>query len=332
MAGHDIIVIGASAGGIETITYLLHGIPRELPASIFVVVHLRAGTPNVLPLILGRATVLPTLAPRDGDLIEPGSVYVCVPNHHLTIERGHVRVSRGPKENNTRPAIDPLFRSAAYAYGPRVIGVVLSGTLDDGTAGLVEIKQRGGVSVVQDPDEALYGDMPRNAIEHAPVDYVVRLSDMTSLLPQLVNSPAPDEENFPVSERLEIESKIAERGVQSLEEMSRLGKPSTLTCPDCGGTLWEIEHGDLLRFRCHVGHAFSAETLQSQQNDSVEYTLWAALRALDESIALSHQVAARAREHNRESVASKFEERAREAESDAQALRSMLVKDKITLG
>ncbi len=332
MAGHDIIVIGASAGGIETITDLLHGMPRDLPASIFVVVHLRAGSPNVLPHILGRATVLPTLSPRDGDLIHPGRVYVCVPNQHLIVERGHVRLSRGPKENNVRPAIDPLFRSAAYSYGPRVIGVVLSGTLDDGTAGLIAIKKRGGISIVQDPDEALYGDMPRNAIEHAPVDYVVPLSRMAPLLAELAKIPSADEKNFPVPERLEIESKIAERGVDSLEEMAKLGKPSTLTCPDCGGTLWEIENGELLRFRCHVGHAFSAETLQSEQSDSVEYTLWSALRALDESIALSRQVASHAREHNRETIADRFEERAREAESNAASLRKMLVNDKFTMG
>jgi two-component system chemotaxis response regulator CheB len=139
-----------------------------------------------------------------------------------------------------------------------VIGVILSGALDDGTAGLLAIKQRGGIAVVQDPDEAFYSDMPRNAIEHAPVDYVVRISEMAPLLVQLAEMPAPDEMKFPVPESLAIESKIAEDGVQSLEEMKKLGKPSTFTCPDCGGTLWEMENGGLLRFRCHVGHAFSA--------------------------------------------------------------------------
>jgi two-component system chemotaxis response regulator CheB len=212
MAGHDIIVVGASAGGIEAITDLFHDLPRDLPASIFVVVHIRAGTPNVLAQILGRATVLPTISPKNGDPIEPGRIYVCLPNYHLMIERGHVRLSRGPKENNTRPSIDPLFRSAAYSYGPRVIGVVLSGTLDDGTAGLLAIKKRGGIAVVQNPKEALYGDMPRNAIEHASVDYVVRISEMAPLLIQLVNTPASDEMNFPIPEPLAVESRIAERG------------------------------------------------------------------------------------------------------------------------
>jgi two-component system chemotaxis response regulator CheB len=180
--GHDIITIGASAGGVEAFKKIVHELPPALQAAIFVVLHISPEGPSVLPDILNRAGPLPALHPRDGDKIQLGKIYIAPPDHHLLIRRGHIHLFRGPKENNVRPAIDPLFRTAARAYGPRVIGVVLTGVLDDGTAGLLAIKARGGITVVQDPDDALFSGMPESAMKYADVDHCLPLAFLSPLL------------------------------------------------------------------------------------------------------------------------------------------------------
>ena len=291
MPGHDVIVAGASAGGMEALQVLVAGLPAHLPAALFVVWHMPPHSFGVLPDVLDRAGPLPAAHARDGEPIAPGRVYVAPPDRHLLLEPGHVRLTRGPKENHFRPAIDPLFRSAAVTSGPRVIGVVLSGLLDDGTAGLWAIKDRGGLAVVQEPEEALFPAMPRSALEYVAVDHRRPAAELGPLLAQLVRLPALDEGGTPVSEELYIEHRIAmadnalERGV------TKLGTPSLYTCPECAGVLIQL-HGDgPLRFRCHTGHAFSADALVAQAAESIEEHLWNVVRTMDEHLLLLRQIA-----------------------------------------
>src|SRR5690349_180578 len=189
MPGHDIIVTRASAGGVEALRAVVAVLPADLPAAVFVVLHIPAQSPSMMPSILSRAGPLPAAHPTDGEPIRPGHIYVAPPDCHLLIDHERVRGVRGPRENRTRPAVDPLFRTAARAYGPRVVAVVLTGTLDDGTAGLQAVKQRGGLAVVQDPRDAMYAGMPRSALQHTPVDYVVPLSEIGPLISRLVREP-----------------------------------------------------------------------------------------------------------------------------------------------
>jgi two-component system chemotaxis response regulator CheB len=324
LAGHDIIVVGASAGGVEALQMLVAGLPADLPAAVFVVLHMSAGAPSLLPRILDRAGPLSAAAAVDNAPIMPGHIYVSVPDHHLLIERGRVCLVRGPKENRARPAVDPLFRSAARDYGPRVIGVVLTGALDDGTSGLQAIKARGGLAVVQDPAEALYSGMPHSAKENVAVDYCMPLAEIPALLARLAAEPAPDESVYPVPPNLDLEVRIAELDMEPLNNGEVPGTPSVFACPECHGTLWEIQDGKLLRFRCRVGHAYSAESMLAEHDDALETALWSALRALEESIALAKRMAASARERNHPLLMTRYEQKARAQEQHARLLREML--------
>lgn len=324
MSRHDIIVIGASAGGVEALKELVSGLPPDFPVAVFVVLHIPAQSPSVLPSILRRVGALEAIQPGDGDAIQPGRIYVAPPDHHLLVQDGYVRIVRGPRENRHRPAADPLFRSAAHAYGPRVVGVVLTGMFDDGTAGLLAVKARGGVAIVQDPNEALYPGMPRSALENVKVDYCLPLSGIAARLVQLANEPVEIEGAHAMPEGIEIESKIAQMEESNMGGVEKLGSPSAFTCPECHGTLWELHDGELLRFRCHVGHAFSAESLQAEQAQALETALWSALRALEENVAMAQRMAARARKSNHHLSAARYEERARETEQHAALMRQML--------
>jgi two-component system chemotaxis response regulator CheB len=283
-----------------------------------------ADAPSVLPQILNRAGPLPAAAAVDNAPIVPGRVYVAVPDQHLLVERGRVCLVRGPKENRSRPAVDPLFRSAARDYGPRVVGVVLTGALDDGTSGLQAIKGRGGVAVVQDPAEALYTGMPRSALEHVAVDYCMPLAEIPALLARLAAEPAPDEAAYPVPPNLDLEVRIAELDMEALDRGEVPGTPSVFACPECHGTLWEIQDGNLLRFRCRVGHAYSSESMLADHDESLEAALWSALRALEESTALAKRMAASAREHNHPLLVTRYEQRARAQERHAALVRELL--------
>jgi two-component system chemotaxis response regulator CheB len=252
MAGHDIIVIGASAGGVQALVTLVGSLPQKLAAAIFVVLHIPAESPSLLSDILSRSGPLMAVPAVDCMDIEHRRIYVAPPDQHLLIERGHVRVVRGPRENRHRPAADPLFRSAARVYGPRVVGVILTGALDDGTAGLLTVKRQGGIAVVQDPDEALYPSMPMSALANVAVDYRLPLSKIGPLLVRLAGEQVEENGEHPVSKDMEI--KLEDMDVETLHNDERAGKPSGFSCPECGGVLWEIEDGDLLRFRCRVGH------------------------------------------------------------------------------
>ncbi|MDZ7963612.1 MAG: chemotaxis protein CheB [Nostoc sp. DedSLP03] len=327
MLEHNIIVVGTSAGGVEALTYLVKHLPPDLNAAVIIVLHISSHSKSLLPQILSRAGKLPVFHAQDGEAIVPGGIYVALPDHHLLVEKGYLRLTRGAKENRCRPAIDPLFRSAARTYGQRVIAVLLTGLLDDGTAGLMAVKMRRGVAIVQNPDDALYPDMPRNAIENVKdIDHILPLSDIPSTLVALVNTAMEIQPENPVPNEMEFESKIVQLDLEAIEnESNRPGKPSTFGCPDCGGILWELEEGNLLRFRCRTGHAYSAETLLATQSDKLEDALWIALRALEEKASLSHRMASRMEARN-QTLAARFKEEAHSAKESSAIIREVLLK------
>ena len=322
MSGHGIIVVGASAGGVDALKQLVQGFPAGLPAAVFVVVHVPAHAPSVLPRILSRAGPLPAVHPEDGQEIRPGTIYVAPPDYHLLIKPGRVRLTRGPRENRHRPAVDALFRTAARSYGPQVVGAVLSGVLDDGTAGLGAIKRAGGVAVVQDPDDALYSGMPRSALENVDVDYCLPAAGLAGLLARLASEPAAPASRLDDEEQQEAD--MAEMAPGAMHTPDRPGTPSGFGCPECGGSLWEFHEGELLRFRCRVGHAWTAETLLSEQSDGLESALWSALRALEERSALAARMVERATGRGHAQSAEMFAAQAHDARGHAEVIRRVL--------
>jgi two-component system, chemotaxis family, protein-glutamate methylesterase/glutaminase len=319
----DIVVIGGSAGAIEAVSRVVHGLPGDFPAAVFVIVHFPVSASSVLPRILSRAGPLPASHARDGEPIHQGRVYVAPPDYHMTLQHGTVHLSRGPKENGHRPAVDPLFRSAAQSYGQRVVGVLLSGNLNDGTAGFVSIKQHGGATIVQSPESAAHSSMVRSAMEHTSVDHVAHLEEIPGLLSRLTTQASPSEETIhvmepPADQTVSLdEAAVADRGTQP-------GIPSTMTCPECHGTLWEHREADLVGFRCRVGHAFTEEALLAVQAEQLEAALWTALRALEEHSALSRRLAVRAGSRGHTHTASSFTEQAMDAEHHASTIRTVL--------
>jgi two-component system, chemotaxis family, protein-glutamate methylesterase/glutaminase len=324
MAGRDIVAIGGSAGSIEAVTEVVRGLPPEFPGSVFVVVHFPGSVTSTLPRILSRAGPLPARHARDGESIQPGRIYVAPPDCHLLLTEGHARLTRGPKENGHRPAIDPLFRTAAHCYGPRVVGGVLSGNLNDGTAGLLTIKQCGGVAVVQSLETALYQGMPRSAIDHVAVDHVLSPSAISLLLAQLALQPAEPVKVVPMAEDLGSTDQPDDFALADRHKQP--GVPSTMSCPECHGTLWEVKDEELVRFRCRVGHAYSDEALLVHQAEQLEAALWTALRALEEHSALGRRLAARANSRGHAHSASAFTEQAMSAEHHASVIRVVLDK------
>jgi two-component system, chemotaxis family, protein-glutamate methylesterase/glutaminase len=299
-------------------------LPADLPASLFVVLHVPRHGTSVLPAILRRAGPLPAVHPSDGEPIVHGRIYVAPPDSHLLVGAGRVRLTRGPTENGHRPAIDPLFRSGARAHGPRVVGVILSGTLDDGTAGLATIKACGGVAVVQSPDEALYTGMPTNAIEHVSVDHILPVSAIAALLIELAHQPVSAEPPNPPAD-LEIETDVAALLPEAVHRHDRPGTPSGFACPDCGGVLWELPSEDMVRFRCRTGHAWSMASLITRQATGVEEALWAALRALEENAALARRLEERARQRGNARGARHFREETEAATARAELIRRLLL-------
>ena len=324
MAGRDIVVIGGSAGSIEAVTEVVRGLPPEFPGSVFVVVHFPGSVTSTLPRILSRAGPLTARHARDAEPIETARIYVAPPDCHLLLTEGYARLTRGPKENGHRPAIDPLFRTAAHSYGPRVVGVVLSGNLNDGTAGLLTIKQHGGLAVVQSLETALYQGMPQSAIDHVPVDHVLSPSAISLLLAELVSESAERVKVVPMAEDLDSTEQPDEFALTDRHKQP--GVPSTMTCPECHGTLWEVKDEELVRFRCRVGHAYSDEALLIHQGEQLEAALWTALRALEEHSALGRRLAARANNRGHTHSASAFTEQAMTAEHHASVIRIALDK------
>jgi two-component system chemotaxis response regulator CheB len=259
--------------------------------------------------------------------------YVAPPGFHLLLGRQQVYVVRGPRENNHRPAIDPLFRSAATFFGPRVVAVVLSGVLDDGTAGLFAVKSRGGIAIVQDPKDALFPDMPRNALEAVPVDHCLTKYAIPETIVELTQQqPTSTDRGAAVAQKkdeMEKETDLEALNNVDIDDDSRPGNPSVYGCPDCGGTLWELQDQERLRFRCRVGHAYSADGLLRTQGESLEGALWSAFRILNENAALAQRLSARSRSNNQKAMADKFEAKARVAKEHARLIRDLLLSANI---
>jgi two-component system chemotaxis response regulator CheB len=298
----SIVLIGGSAGSINALKVILNGLPADFPAPVLVVSHI-GSRESILPALLERSAALPVRHAHQGDPVVPGEVLLAPPDLHLTVvregENGHVLLSRGPKENHARPAIDPLFRSAAAAYGPQAIGVVLSGFLDDGTVGLQAIKACGGIAVVQDPADAEAPDMPASALHYAQVDHVCRAQEIAPTLVGLVSrSRAADPARAELAGWIAVENRMLNEG-SIMEELDKIGTQVPLTCPECGGAIWEVRHSHPLRYRCHTGHAFTAAVLSKLQGSEVEEALWAAVRAMHEQEQLFRRLhrAARASGH-----------------------------------
>jgi two-component system chemotaxis response regulator CheB len=316
----DIVVVGASAGGIEALQKLLRGINPGFKGAVFVVCHIHPSSPGLLDRVVGQGARLPVSFGVDGAPIEPGTVRVAPPDLHLVFRGERIHLARGPKQNRTRPAIDPLFRSAARCFGPRVIGAVLSGLLDDGSAGLLEIKRQGGVAMVQEPSDARFPDMPRNALAATEVDYCVPAAEMGSLIARLSMEGTMLDPGT-ISSILELETK-ADAG--ELIPMERLGKPSPYTCPECSGVLWEVDDRHLLRFRCRVGHVFSSKGLETAQKTLSEDALWAAVRALEERASFSRRLSDRYRSAELRDAAEEYEKRADRDQLHASTISDVL--------
>jgi two-component system chemotaxis response regulator CheB len=322
-----IVVVGASAGGVEALIELTKALPGDFPAPIFVTIHIPSDSPSILPVILKRHGRLDAKHPQDGMQYNAGSIYIAPPDHHMLVQKnGTLRVVRGPRENRHRPAIDPLFRSAADVAGPAAIGVILTGTLDDGTAGLIAIKQCGGLAIVQDPEDALYSQMPQSAIENVDVDFVLPLCEIPRKLLETVSSDIGVPSIGPAGrEVMKMENRISAMDPQAMATDDRPGKPSAFSCPDCGGVLWEIEDVNYTRFRCRVGHAFSPESVFSGQNDVLEEAMWTAMKTLEESARLSKRLAAGERGRGHSWMAARFDEREKDARQRAELIRRVLV-------
>jgi two-component system chemotaxis response regulator CheB len=320
--GHDIIVIGASAGGVQALREICKQLPADLPAAVFVVIHTAPTSPGMMPQILDRSGPLPALFAGDGDPIRRGAIFIAPPDRHLLIKDGTMRVTRGPKENGFRPACDPLFRTAARWHGPRVVGVVLSGGLDDGTEGLMFVKQYGGIAIAQDPVEADFPSMPASAIQNVEVDHVLPVKKIAELLVRLAHEPAPPHPEPVAGDGAEMD--VAEMGDASLKTKDLPGNPSPFVCPECGGATWELHKGKLVKYRCHVGHSYTAEGMLARQSEELEAALWQAMRALEENAALRRRMASRSASQW-PSIADSYEKQAEEADHHAEVIRRVLL-------
>ena len=322
MANRDLLAIGTSAGGFEALRFLAGEFSADFPASVLVTIHLSSQFRSELDAILTQAGPLPASFAVDGGRLERSHIYIAPPQRHLIVENGHLRLGSGPRENNARPALDPLFRSAALCCGPRTVGAVLTGTLGDGAAGLSSLKQCGGITVVQDPSDAAYAEMPTNALIRSKPDHVVSLAGMPALFEKLVQQPAG--QAVPVPGNLEYEVNVAGGGRGGMHEMDRIGRRSELACPDCHGVMWEIDEGELVRYRCHVGHAYSAEIMSLALDENLRHALGSALRVLDERIALAKKLQTQASLGGEARIAESWAAKAREFEAEAEVIRDSI--------
>ncbi len=321
-----VVVIGASAGGLDAIRVLVSGIPATLPAAICIVIHTSPESPGVLAEILNRSTPLPVLQAYDCQRLEAGHIYVAPPDRHLIIEPGRLRVTKGPREHRFRPAIDPMFRSAAQVFGPNAIGIVLTGNLDDGSAGLWTIKKLGGTAIVQDPSEALFSSMPLEALTHVNVDHVVPLAHIPRLLVELTAALPVEAEPLPVPRHIEVEVNIAKEQNPRDAGLEEIGKPSPYACPECHGVLLEIDDDGRIRFRCHTGHAYSLESLLAAINESIEKAMGAAMRSIEEGSLLMKNIAMQLKRRNRNDESARMKEASDRAKQQAEAIRQLILE------
>ena len=324
MRCHDIVVIGASAGGVDALQKLFSQFPSDLQASIFVVLHTSPESPGILATLLDKAGPLTAKMAEDHESILPGRVYVAPPDFHMLVKSGYVRLYRGPRENRHRPAIDPLFRSAAVAYRAQTVGVVLTGYLDDGTSGLLAVKRCGGLAIVQDPDDADYPDMPTNALAEVEVDYRLPIDKMGEVISHIAEQPAAYIETVPKD--IKKEAKIAEQTMSDIIGEEKIGHLAPMSCPECNGPLWQIDSDRVRRYRCHVGHGFTAKALMASQDTALEQALWAAMRTMEERGNMALTMAKNEEEQGRTKLAQVYWERSQTSKAHAQVIRKLLIE------
>ena len=333
MNNHHVITIGTSAGGVQALKAVVRELPRNFPASIHIVQHLSGEASSNLSLLLDKVCQLPVTFAKDGESIKLGHIYLAPPDFHLMLDAGRMRVIRGPRENRMRPAIDPLFRSAAVTYRSYVTGVILTGMLDDGTAGLQAIKACGGMTIVQDPDDAAYSSMPQSAIANVEVDRIVPLQEIVGILNQRVRQTPAIVTEIPAD--LQLEAPITFKAITEPPTMKQIGEPVAHSCPSCGGPLWQLGKNlkangknqgkqPLLRYRCHVGHAFTSRTLIEEQNEATEKALWIALRTLEERGRLLKNMSDRYAKAGSSALAQSHQERATEALEHSALIRDLI--------
>lgn len=331
---HKIVVIGASAGGVSALTSITAALPADLPATVLIVMHVGARR-SLLPQILQKLCPLPVRHAVDGEPLLPAQVLIAPPDCHLTVEKGdgypRARLWHGPKENHTRPAIDPLFRSAAADFDGHVIATILTGYLDDGTAGLQAVKACGGYAIVQDPKDAHAPDMPMSAITYVAVDKILALADIAPALiaqvEQMNQKTAPGQEPAtPCCAKpawVDVENRHV-RGTAGIDDLQRIGTPSGFTCPECDGALWRINEASPPRFRCHTGHSFTMRVLAELQNEAVENALWSSLRAVQEKERIEREMSQAALVRHDESAAAHHARLADELHTDIETLHALL--------
>jgi len=333
-----LLVLGASAGGVQALCEVVRALPAGFEAAVFAVLHVSPYGRSAMPAILSRCGPLKAVHPGDGEAIRPGCIYVAPPDLHMVVESGVVRLSRAASENGFRPSVDVLFRSAARSYGPGVVAVVLTGNLDDGTAGLAAVKRHGGIAVVQDPAEADYPGMPASAVRNVDIDYVLPLSEIPGVVVGLCHRLAA--ETAAAGHAAGVAGVAGGAGaggngggVAAMKEQLEHGAdreagshPSGFTCPLCGGSLWHNEEGNYEHFRCRTGHALSPESLFALQSKSTETALWEALRALEENASLAGRLARQAKGGPHQADQERFRLRQRAAERYAEELRRILMR------
>ncbi len=324
-ANRDIIVIGASSGGLEALMKLVPRIPDDLGAAIFVVIHLPPRPPSLLHQLLQTKSRWPVFPAIEGATVRPGIITVAVNDHHLMFAHGRIRLGRGPRESRARPAIDVTLRSAAEEYGPRTIGVVLTGNLDDGTAGLWAVKDRGGVAIAQSPEEADFPSMPQSAIAHAAVDHVVTIQDLPQLLERLTRAELAPASHASGGEVMSIENRIASGENPLAAGILGIGAPSVNTCPHCSGVLMEVNDAGPLRFRCHTGHAFSPESLLADLDRTIDDGLYSVLRSIHERQMLLDQLIVAARASGDDRTAQEYARQSEDARMRADEIRSLVL-------
>jgi two-component system chemotaxis response regulator CheB len=322
MPNRDILAIGTSAGGVEALRFLAREFPKDLPAAVLVVIHLPAHFRSSLDAILTQDGALPACFAGDGMSLERGRIYIGPPDRHLLVDGDKLTLGLGPRENNARPAIDPLFRSVALCCGPRAIGAVLTGALGDGASGLRSLHQCGGITVVQDPGDAAFPGMPEAALTEFTPNHVVSLAAMPALLGNLLTHPVGEAMTLTPELKYEVDIARGKRG--SMADLDRYGRRSFLACPDCHGVMWEIKEGDLVRYRCHVGHAYTAELMSLALDENLQRALGSGLRALDERIALAKSLQREANRNGHNRVADSWRRKLSEYEREAQILRDSM--------
>lgn len=331
MVKRDIVVVGASAGGVTALTKFVASLSKDFNGSVFVVLHVPPNSPSNLPAILTRAGFLKAIHPKDGEQIKEGYIYVAPPDHHMLLEGRRILVKKGPEENRFRPSIDALFRSAAYVYGTRVIGIVLSGLLNDGTSGLWSVKRLGGLTIIQEPNDAEHPSMPMNALQYVDTDHIMPVAEMGALLNTLVMKKAPKKPKISKREMqlLEMEVIIARKDNAFEMGIMNLGELTPFTCPECHGVLVRLLEGKFIRFRCHTGHAYTASTLLAHVTKVVEETLWQGMRGLEETTLLLNQIGKHFKDLGFKDAASSFIKKANMTSKRARVIHDSVFRQEL---